>query len=554
MNPGGLRDDMNGTGAAYPKDVTYRAAAGVQPFANTLVNVDMTGAQIEEVLEQQWQRDAQGNVPSRPFLRLGTSEGFSYTYTESNDPDHAGAKLGEVTSMWLNGVQIQDATTYSVTVNSFLASGGDNFRAFAEGSDKRDTGVTDLQAQVEYMAANADPAPLAVDYAQHAVRVTFPGGAPASYDGGDTVEFEVASLAMTAVDDEQDETIEVMLGGEELGSFVVDNAASNQPNDEAGKASVSVVLPADVAAGTAKLRLVGADSGTDIIVPIAIDGVAATVTADDTSVAVGQDVVVPVTVTSTEGTPTGTVEIREGSTVLGTGTLSSGVANVTVDSSGLALGEHDLTAHYLGGGTHLPGEDPFVLTVTQASPTLAVNAPNAVYGKASTVTVAVASPGVTPIGVVQVKKGATVLGSAVVANGVARVTLPARSLAPGTHGLTAVYSGDMNLQEKTAGFTQKVAKATPKVAFKVKPKTVKAGKTKAKVKVDVTAAGVVPVDGKVKITVKGQGSKTLSLKQGKATLKLKVFGSAGSYKVTVKYLGTAYVAPATKKGSMTVVS
>ena len=46
----------------------------------------LTGAQIKTVLEQQWQRDSDGNVPSRPFLRLGTSEGFEYSY----DPAAAG--------------------------------------------------------------------------------------------------------------------------------------------------------------------------------------------------------------------------------------------------------------------------------------------------------------------------------------------------------------------------------------------------------------------------------------------------------------------------------
>ena len=89
MNPGGLRADMVGnTPAGYPATVTYKQAANVQPFANTLVNMDLTGAQIETVLEQQWQPAG----ASRPFLRLGISEGFTYTY----DP-----AAHEVTGMWL---------------------------------------------------------------------------------------------------------------------------------------------------------------------------------------------------------------------------------------------------------------------------------------------------------------------------------------------------------------------------------------------------------------------------------------------------------------------
>ncbi len=63
--------------------------------------------------------------------------------------------------MWLDGEPIGNGEIYSVTVNSFLASGGDNFFGFADGIDKQDTGKTDLQAMVDYLtqfgAAGAVP-------------------------------------------------------------------------------------------------------------------------------------------------------------------------------------------------------------------------------------------------------------------------------------------------------------------------------------------------------------------------------------------------------------
>ena len=102
MNPGGLRQDMVGNPGGYPASLTYKQAAVVQPFANTLVNMKLTGAQIKTVLEQQWQRDDKGAVPSRPFLRLGTSAGFFATY------DPARAEGNRVTGMWLNGKAIDD--------------------------------------------------------------------------------------------------------------------------------------------------------------------------------------------------------------------------------------------------------------------------------------------------------------------------------------------------------------------------------------------------------------------------------------------------------------
>ena len=89
MNPGGLRADMLGTDprrGSYPRTLTYQAGGLVQPFANTLVNMQLTGAQIKTVLEQQWQRDALNRLPTRPFLRLGVSEGFEYTYTQASSP------------------------------------------------------------------------------------------------------------------------------------------------------------------------------------------------------------------------------------------------------------------------------------------------------------------------------------------------------------------------------------------------------------------------------------------------------------------------------------
>ena len=76
MNPGGLRADMMGTRYGYPRTVTYKNAADVQPFANTLVTMEPHRCSIKKVLEQQWQRTASGTVPSRPFLKLGVSEGF----------------------------------------------------------------------------------------------------------------------------------------------------------------------------------------------------------------------------------------------------------------------------------------------------------------------------------------------------------------------------------------------------------------------------------------------------------------------------------------------
>src|SRR4029079_12915619 len=127
---------------------------------------------------QQWQTNPGGTAPSRPFLRLGVSEGFTYTY------DPAPSPVGRITAMCLDGTPIDAAAQYSVTVNSFLATGGDNFRELANGTNKRDTGKVDLQAMVDYLA---DQQTISPDYTQRAVGVHWATGAPTEYAAGDTV-------------------------------------------------------------------------------------------------------------------------------------------------------------------------------------------------------------------------------------------------------------------------------------------------------------------------------------------------------------------------------
>jgi 5'-nucleotidase len=446
---------MVGTVNGAARDLTYRQAANVQPFANTLVNLDLTGAQIETVLEQQWQRTAAGAVPTRPFLRLGVSDGFTYTYTQRPDPDHAGQKLGEVTGMWLDGQPVDPAASYSVTVNSFLAAGGDNFRELASGTGKQDTGITDLQAMVDYVGAhgsNGDVVP--VDYAQHAVDVTFPAGAPATYPPGTDVVFDLASLSMTDPNDVRDDEVEVRLGSTVLGTFPVTTTISaptsdgSNSNDDAGTAHVSVKVPAGTTAGAHELTVVGADTGTVVRVPIEVALAATTVTAPDVSVT---------------------------------------------------------------------------------------------YGKATTVTVTVAPSDAT--GTVTVREGSTVIASAPVNGGVAQVQLPARSLAPGQHQLTAAYSGDGGHLPASDTFVAQVAKAASHTSAVAVPDTVKVKKGQSVVRFEVIGDDAVPATGSVRVTIPGQPTQTVQLVSGRGTVGLDAFPTTGTKTITVAYLGSDLLAP-----------
>jgi 5'-nucleotidase len=131
MNPGGVRADLD-AGV-----ITYAEAFNVQPFSNILMTFPMTGEQIISVLEEQCQPIG----ASRPFLHLGVPEGFSYdlarTIEEVADPDEPTETIlactaVSVSNVQLNGAPLDPAATYMVTVNNFLADGGDNFDTFEE--------------------------------------------------------------------------------------------------------------------------------------------------------------------------------------------------------------------------------------------------------------------------------------------------------------------------------------------------------------------------------------------------------------------------------------
>ena len=84
-----------------PAELTYRQAADVQPFANTLVNMDLTGAQIKATLEQQWQPAGCRRVRS---CGSGVSKGFTYTYDAGQAgglPDHGHVARRRRRSTWV---------------------------------------------------------------------------------------------------------------------------------------------------------------------------------------------------------------------------------------------------------------------------------------------------------------------------------------------------------------------------------------------------------------------------------------------------------------------
>lgn len=268
MNPGGLRADMVGNAeGGYPAPVTYRQAAVVQPFANTLVTIELTGAELRQILEEQVQPEGS----SRPFFRLGVSEGFTYTY----DPS---AEVGKrISTMWLDGKKVTGKQVLTVSANSFLASGtGDNFFGFAAGSNKKDTGKTDLQAMVDYLDQFGTDGAVPVDWTQRAVGLDWKTDTIVA-PGARGLRVKVSSWSFTAAGDLQDSKIRVKLGKRTLGLFPVDNTlpAVEDPLssfDETGTASINVKvpLPKKVKPGVRTVTLVGNKTGTTVEIPVRV--------------------------------------------------------------------------------------------------------------------------------------------------------------------------------------------------------------------------------------------------------------------------------------------
>jgi 5'-nucleotidase len=150
MNPGGVRTDIEAG------DVTFGELFAVQPFGNTVNALTLTGAQIDDVLEEQFQL---GGGPRDSQLVLGTSEGFTYTY----DLDLPYGERVIDTSITLGGVALDPAASYRVVANSFLTAGGDSFTTFTAGTDLT-VGPVDVDTLVAYFEAHSPVSPPPADH------------------------------------------------------------------------------------------------------------------------------------------------------------------------------------------------------------------------------------------------------------------------------------------------------------------------------------------------------------------------------------------------------
>ena len=177
-----------------------------------------------------------------------------------------------------------------------------------------------------------------------------------------------------------------------------------------------------------------------------------TVTSNLNPATFGQSVVLTATVQpSAGGAATGTVTFLDGATSLGTDTVSSNAAQLSL--SILPPGSHSITAKYNGDNNFTASTSASLTqTVNQASTTTTVvsNLNPTIYGQSVTFTITVQAPaGSTPTGTVTLMDGATSIGNSSLSSG-GNAQFTVGGLSAGAHSVTALYSGDANFNASTS--------------------------------------------------------------------------------------------------------
>ena len=159
MNGGGVRSP-GFTFASSPAgegngNVTYGEAFTVQPFGNSLVTLSLTTQNIRDFLEEQF-AGCLGQSPTATRFAL-PSAGFKYTWDGAKA---CGSRISNVTLRTGSSTEtlvdgsgaVQNpARSYRVTVNNFMADGGDGYSTLIKGTS-RIGGAQDIDALTAFLA------------------------------------------------------------------------------------------------------------------------------------------------------------------------------------------------------------------------------------------------------------------------------------------------------------------------------------------------------------------------------------------------------------------
>jgi 5'-nucleotidase len=142
VNPAWIRTDIE----AGP--VTWGDLFAVQPFENRLMILEMNGRQIKSALNQQ-------RISFSHSRTLAVS-GLTYTWDASRPT------TGRVVDVTVKDLPLDPQATYTVTVNEFLAEGGEDFSVFTKAAHIG-KGMLDIEALAEYLSRLEKPLAPALD-------------------------------------------------------------------------------------------------------------------------------------------------------------------------------------------------------------------------------------------------------------------------------------------------------------------------------------------------------------------------------------------------------
>jgi hypothetical protein len=240
------------------------------------------------------------------------------------------------------------------------------------------------------------------------------------------------------------------------------------------------------------------------------------------------------------GSPAGTVTFREGEAVLATVQLSG--ANATYSLKAMAVGSHEITATYNGDPDFEPSvAAPLTQTIVRAKTetTLVSTLNPAPYGSSATLkaTVKAVAPATgTPPGTVTFREGSTVLAIVPLSGSVAKLAL--KSFVPGSHEITATYSGDPGYEPSEAGITQAITVASTELNLTSSKNPApfgSSGNLKATVKA-VAPGGGTPA-GSVTFREGETVLATIPLSSSSVTYPLKSL-AVGTHEITASYSGS----------------
>jgi 5'-nucleotidase len=311
-NPGGLRAEFRYLQSSGEGDgvITRAEANSVLPFVNNLWTTTLTGAQLKQVLEEQWQPTA------GKYLALGLSSNVSYTYVPTGD------RGSHITGVWVNGKKLSDTDTVRVGTFSFLATGGDNFTTFNSGSNTKDSGLVDYEAFIDYLTAHK---PVSPSFVKPGVALV----AASTAKVGESYTVDVSDLNLTSLGSPDNTSLEVRVG---------DTLVTTVPVS-GGAASATFTMPS-----TEAVTLTALPSKTVVRVPVTTTPLATTttLTVNKTKVPYGTAITATAKVT---GTTSGTVSFAvAGKTV--TAPLVNGVATATLPND-IPVGTQQVVASFV---------------------------------------------------------------------------------------------------------------------------------------------------------------------------------------------------------------